>query len=179
MCFLRTTFPNAPAHPSPPILFDQFLKVRFIFSLLTRPSVKLARFARKTLTPRFTNFFTDFEENRLFCSLLFFRPSTTLICGDGFESETEKSYSNFGTVVHFYMQKTIIQSRQILCDGFCCEMTTRQHELWRRCKHLSVENLGNVTCMRICYPCSRSPALQLYQNRAKIQDKQDLSEQLK
>ena len=26
--------------------------------------------ARKTLTPRFTDFFTDFEKNRLFCSLL-------------------------------------------------------------------------------------------------------------
>ena len=25
--------------------------------------------ARKTLTPRFTDFFTGFEENRLFCSL--------------------------------------------------------------------------------------------------------------
>ena len=62
MCFLWTTFPNAPAHPSPAILFDQFLKVWFIFSRLTRPSVRLARFARKTLTPRFTNFFTDFEE---------------------------------------------------------------------------------------------------------------------
>ena len=25
MCFLSTTFPNAPAHPPPPILFDQSL----------------------------------------------------------------------------------------------------------------------------------------------------------
>ena len=33
--------------------------------------VRLARFARKTLTPRFTDFFTDFEKKiRLFCSLL-------------------------------------------------------------------------------------------------------------
>ena len=29
MCFLSTTFPNAPAHPSPPILFDQSLNGRF------------------------------------------------------------------------------------------------------------------------------------------------------
>ena len=108
MCIYEPHFQMLRPTPPPHILFDQFLKVRFIFSRLTRPSVKLARFARKTLTPRFTNFFTDFEENRLFCSLLFFRPSTTLICGDGFESGTEKSYSNFGTVVHFYMQKTII-----------------------------------------------------------------------
>ena len=28
MCFLSTTFPNAPAHPSPPILFDQSLRGR-------------------------------------------------------------------------------------------------------------------------------------------------------
>ena len=27
MCFLSTTFPNAPAHPPPPILFDQSLTV--------------------------------------------------------------------------------------------------------------------------------------------------------
>ena len=35
--------------------------------------VRLARFARKTLTPRFTDFFTDFEKKkkkkRLYCSL--------------------------------------------------------------------------------------------------------------
>ena len=36
--------------------------------------VRLARFALKTLTPRFTDFFTDFEKkNRLFCSLTFKR----------------------------------------------------------------------------------------------------------
>ena len=32
MCFLSTTFPNAPAHPPPPppILFDQSLTFRFL-----------------------------------------------------------------------------------------------------------------------------------------------------
>ena len=28
MCFLSTTFPNAPPPPPPPILFDQSLKVK-------------------------------------------------------------------------------------------------------------------------------------------------------
>ena len=46
------------------------LKIRF--SRLTgRVRLALARFARKTLTPRFTDFFTDFEKKtRLFFSLL-------------------------------------------------------------------------------------------------------------
>ena len=38
---------------------------------LKTESERLARFALKTLTPRFTDFFTDFEKkNRLFCSLV-------------------------------------------------------------------------------------------------------------
>ena len=32
MCFLSTTFPNAPAHP--PILFDQFLKSELELSII-------------------------------------------------------------------------------------------------------------------------------------------------
>ena len=36
--------------------------------------VRLARFARKTLTPLFNDFFTDFEKKtRLFCSLFFYQ----------------------------------------------------------------------------------------------------------
>ena len=31
MCFLSTTFPNAPPPPHPPILFDQSLKPSFIY----------------------------------------------------------------------------------------------------------------------------------------------------
>ena len=44
----------------------------FFFSLRHTPygGVRLARMARKALTPRFIDFFTDFEKkNRLFCSL--------------------------------------------------------------------------------------------------------------
>ena len=33
MCFLSTTFPNAPAHPAP-ILFDQSLIFDIVFSLI-------------------------------------------------------------------------------------------------------------------------------------------------
>ena len=33
MCFLSTTFPNAPAH-LPPLLFDQSLKTRFLLKTL-------------------------------------------------------------------------------------------------------------------------------------------------
>ena len=41
--------------------------------------MRLARFARKTLTLRFTDFFTDFEErNRLFCSLVVLQLLPTL-----------------------------------------------------------------------------------------------------
>ena len=48
----------------------------FVFSRLTRSAVCKARAlrARKTLRPRFPDFFTDFEKKktRLFCSLLFY-----------------------------------------------------------------------------------------------------------
>ena len=41
--------------------------------------VRLARFARKTLTPRFTDFFTNFEKKkRLFCSLTNLLKSTEM-----------------------------------------------------------------------------------------------------
>ena len=40
MCFLPTTFPNAPAHPlPPPILFDQSLIVCKIISYYTITSI--------------------------------------------------------------------------------------------------------------------------------------------
>ena len=37
---------------------------RFFFSRLLTRRVSLARFARKTLTPRSTDFFTDFEKKK-------------------------------------------------------------------------------------------------------------------
>ena len=44
--------------------------------------MRLARFARKTLTPRFTDFFTDFEEkNRLFCNLWVQGFGVVAVCG--------------------------------------------------------------------------------------------------
>ena len=60
MCFLSTTFPNSPAHPSPPYTFWPVPKSTVYFLSPHTPKCK-AR-ARNTLTPRLTNFFTDFEE---------------------------------------------------------------------------------------------------------------------
>ena len=58
--------------------------------------MRLARFARKTLTPPFTDFFTDFEKkNRLFCSLARLDCKTVRIFA--YSSTLEKSNKRSGT----------------------------------------------------------------------------------
>ena len=60
--------------PPHPILFDQSLKVRFIFSRLKRPSVKLTRFARvRLLRHRKTDCFA------VFCFLALYNPGSAMM----------------------------------------------------------------------------------------------------